>query len=367
MKHRNDGARADRRVKSKRFPATIFVITFIIMALLTTVQNRILSGFLDYAAVPPIYFAVMAAHWIIVSAAFTVLTRWQIVKAYDRPMKRLAKATRDVAGGDFSVYVRPAHTAERADYLDIMIEDFNKMVAELGSIETLKTEFFSNVSHEIKTPLAVIQNHAELLQSNGITDEQRKEYADAIIRSVKKLSGLIANILKLNRLEQQKIKSASNRYDLCAQLSECALQFESVWERKGINFEFEAEDKAAIEADESLLELVWSNLISNALKFTGSGGTVRFSQTSERDAVAVVVSDTGCGMSEETLKHVFDKFYQGDDSRASEGNGLGLALSLRIIQLSDGEITAKSKPGEGSEFTVRLPVGRGENERGGGS
>ena len=105
----------------------------------------------------------MAVYWIMVSAAFTLFTRRQIRKNYDRPMQKLAKAARDVAGGDFSVYVRPLHTADKADYMDIMTEDFNKMVAELGSIETLKTEFLSNVSHEIKTPLSILQNQAELL------------------------------------------------------------------------------------------------------------------------------------------------------------------------------------------------------------
>ena len=353
----------DSRVKTKRFPLAVFIITFIVMAVLTTVQNRILSEFIDYTAVPLRHFVVMAAHWVMVSAAFTVLTRWQIVRTYDQPMQRLAKATKEVAGGDFSVYVRPLHTADKADYLDVMVEDFNKMVAELGSIETLKTEFFSNVSHEIKTPLAVVQNFAELLQKDNLTDEQRKEYAVGIIQSTKKLSGLITNILKINRLEQQNIQPILERYDLCAQLSECALQFENLWDEKEIDFEADLEDCATIVADESLLELVWNNLISNALKFTAKGGTVTLTQISTADEIVVTVSDTGYGMNEETLKHIFDKFYQGDISHSTEGNGLGLALCLRILQLSGGTITAKSILSEGSVFTVRLPIKYDETER----
>jgi len=350
-----------KNTAAKYFPLKIFIITFLIMAAMTTVQNFIMGAHIDYASITPASVGVLVFFWIVLSASFTFLTRWQIRSNYDQPMQRLAKATKAVAGGDFSIYVRPAHTAEKADYLDIMIEDFNKMVAELGSIETLKTEFFSNVSHEIKTPLSVIQNYAELLQSECLPNERRMEYAMAIMQYTKKLSGLITNILKLNRLEQQQILPTPESYDLCAQLGGCALQFEDIWEKKGIIFEAELEDCAAITADESLLGLVWNNLLSNAIKFTGKGGSVTLTQTSAADEIIVTVADTGCGMDEETLKHIYDKFYQGDTSHATEGNGLGLSLSLRVLQLTGGSISVKSALGEGTAFTVRLPVGHTGN------
>ena len=348
----------NNRTKAKYFPVTIFILTFIVMATLSTIQNYILGAHIDYSSIPPLSIAITVLYWIAISTAFTLYTRWQINKNYDQPMLKLAKAAKAVACGDFSVYVRPLHTTDKSDYLDIMIEDFNKMVAELGSIETLKTEFFSNVSHEIKTPLAVVQNYAELLQSNHLTDEQRKEYASAIIQSTKKLSGLITNILKMNRLGQQEIQPAPERYDLCVQLSKCALQFENVWGKKEITFEADLEERAMIVADESLLELVWDNLLSNAIKFTEKGGTVTLTQISTPDEVIISVSDTGCGMSEQTLKHIFDKFYQGDPSRATEGNGLGLSLALRALQLSGSTITVKSVLEKGSEFTVHIPIAK---------
>ncbi|MGN1166461.1 MAG: sensor histidine kinase, partial [Lachnospiraceae bacterium] len=257
--------------------------------------------------------------------------------------------------GDFSVFVPTINTPDKWDYLDIMIMDFNKMVEELGSIETLKTDFFSNVSHEFKTPLAVIYNNAQLLDRKDISEENRKEYTQNILKASKRLSDLLMNMLKLNKLEKQTIQPAPEKYDLCRQLCECALQFEDMWENKDIEFEADIEEKVMIVADAGLLEIVWTNLLSNAMKFTPSGGSVTLRQVSDDDSVTVIVEDTGCGMDETTVKHIYDKFYQGDSSHSTEGNGLGLALVKRILQLSEGTISVESTVGKGTIFTVKLP------------
>ena len=303
-------------------------------------------------------------YWVLVSLGMTLLIRHLMKNTFEKPVQELAAATRKVAEGDFSVYVPPIHTADKLDYLDVMILDFNKMVGELGSIETLKTDFFSNVSHEIKTPLAVIQNTAQLLRDESLPPEQRAEYVDTIEKYARRLNDLIGNILRLNKLEKQTIQPKPEPYDLCAQLAQCALLFEERWEEKNIEFEADIEDQCTIQADGSLLELVWNNLLSNAFKFTEPGGTVTLRQTSTADGVEVSVSDTGCGMDEETIKHIFDKFYQGDTSHATEGNGLGLALVLRILRMMGGSISVTSAPGEGSTFTVRLPVRARQGEQG---
>lgn len=246
--------------------------------------------------------------------------------------------------------------ADKLDYLDIMIMDFNKMVEELGSIETLKTDFISNVSHEMKTPIAIMKNYAELLQADSIENKQRKEYAESIENAATGLSDLIGNILKLNKLENQKITPQAEDYDICRQLCDCILQFEDAWDGKGIELEAELDDSAMVRADASLMELVWNNLLSNAIKFTEPGGSITVRQTSDENYIRVSVSDTGCGMSQESMKHIFDKFYQGDTSHSREGNGLGLALAKRVLELMDGDIQIFSEEGKGSTFTVTLPV-----------
>ena len=353
----------ERRKKGKktRFPVSLFFIHFGFLLLMSGLHSGliVLMGTLKWN--DTVQSIVPIVYWASVAFGLTMYTRYRMKQTYDEPMQMLAEATARVAAGDFSIYLPAIHTADRYDYLDTMFLNFNKMVAELGSIETLKTDFFSNVSHEIKTPIAVIQNSAQLLQKGNLSEDEQRRCMDTIVHTTHKLSDLITNLLKLNKLEKQTIQAVPEEYDLCEQLCECALGFEAQWEKKNIEFIAEMEDSAVIRADASLMELVWNNLISNALKFTESGGTVILRQTSEKNQAIVEISDTGCGMNDETLRHMFDKFYQGDTSHSTEGNGLGLALVLRFLQINDCTVAADSKWGKGTKFTVTIPL-RGELE-----
>lgn len=346
----------DSRVKARHFTWLEYALTYFILLTLSAGQAMIYAQYMRADSMPAEYIWGMLGYWALVAAAFCLVTARQKFRAYDRPMRKLSQAAKQVAGGDFSVWLEPAHTADKLDYVDVMFEDFNKMVEELGSIETLKNDFIANVSHEIKTPLSVIQSYAMALQKEDLPQERRREYADTIITASKNLTALVTNILKLNKLENQEIIPAAEPFDLCRQLSDCALVFENAWEEKGVQFAADMEDHVMIRADASMLEIVWHNLLSNALKFTEPGGKITLTQVSDEASVTVSISDTGCGMDEETMKHIFDKFYQGDTSRSGEGNGLGLALSLRVIELAGGSISVKSEPGEGTTFTVKLKV-----------
>ena len=344
----------ESEIRTSRFPPSLFFVYLVTLFLMSGIHIGLLVGMSRLGWHEAVQTAVALLYWAAVAVGLTLFTRSQVQRVYEEPMLKLAQATKKVAEGDFSVYIAPLHTIEKMDYLDKMIVDFNTMVEELGSIETLKTDFFSNVSHEIKTPIASIRGNAELLRLDKLTEKQR-EHADAIYWSSERLADLVGNILKLNKLENQAIAPVAETYDLCGQLAQCAVTYEPAWERRGLDFEASMEDHAEISADPALMELVWNNLLSNAVKFTEPGGTIALTQRTEGDAIRVSVQDSGCGMTEETKKHIFEKFYQGDPSHSMAGNGLGLALVWKVLQLNDFRIEVESEPGKGSTFTVVIP------------
>ena len=271
-----------------------------------------------------------------------------------RPVKRIVSAAEQIMKGDFSVRIPSLRSADKMSGFDVIADYFNQMAEELSGTETLRTDFIANVFHELKTPLAVIQNYGTLLQQPSLSEEKRQEYAKAITNTSRRLANLITNILKMNKLENQQIYPKAETYELGEQLCECLLAFESAWEEKDLEIETDVEEEVLVDTDAELLSLVWNNLFSNAVKFTEPGGTISLSLKAEGEFAIVRVSDTGCGISSEVGKHIFEKFYQGDTSHAAQGNGLGLALVKRVIDIVGGDISVSSEVGKGSTFTVKL-------------
>lgn len=277
--------------------------------------------------------------------------RWFMV---DKPVRRIVAAAEKVMQGDFSIRIQPSRGFGEQDGFDVIIDCLNRMAKELSGIETLRTDFISHVSHELKTPLAVIQNYAAMLRQPALPEDRRQEYAQTVMDASKRLAGLVTDILKLNKLENQQIYPAQDVFDVGEQLCECLLAFEDVWEEKGIEVDAALAQNVRIRSDRALLSLVWNNLLSNAFKFTPPGGRVSVSLTAGDTLAVIEVRDTGCGIRPEVGAHIFEKFYQGDTSHAAQGNGLGLALVKRVVDIVGGDISVSSEVGAGSRFTIKV-------------
>ena len=291
---------------------------------------------------------------ILLSVLFTVIDAIRRKFTTERITKRIAEAAKRVVQGDFSVRISSVNLFGADEKFNEIIDCFNTMAEELAGVETLRTDFIANVSHEMKKPLSVMQNYGTLLQAPDLDDKRRIEYAKGVADGSRRLADMMMNILKLNRLEKQQIYPKTEEYDLGEQICECLLGYETVWEKKNIEIETEIEEEIKVNTDRELLSLVWNNLFSNAFKFTPEGGKVSvFLEATEHHAI-VRVKDTGCGMTPDVGAHIFEKFYQGDTSHATQGNGLGLALVKRVVDIMQGEISVESALGKGSTFTVKF-------------
>ena len=222
----------------------------------------------------------------------------------------------------------------------------------------MKNDFISNVSHEIKTPLAVIQNYAKALTNKNLDEETKEKYLNSLQNACKKLSDLITNILKLNKLENQRLKIDLKQFNLSESITNQILNYETLIENKNIELECNIEEDINIISEETYLEIIWSNLISNAIKFTDNNGKIFISLIKINNEIIFKIKDTGCGIDSETGKNIFEKFYQGDTSHSKEGNGLGLALVKKVIDILGGQIQVESEKGIGTTFTVKL---KGDN------
>ncbi|MDR3051918.1 MAG: HAMP domain-containing histidine kinase [Oscillospiraceae bacterium] len=264
----------------------------------------------------------------------------------------LMDALSRIAQGDFSVLIEP----DDSDVHNDLISAINDMAKNLGTLETMRQDFISNVSHEIQSPLTSIGGFAKLLKDEALPPGQRQRYAGIIEAESKRLSSLSDNLLKLSTLENNKMPLTKTGYRLDKQLETVALTLEPQWAAKHISLEADL-CRCAVHGDADLLSQAWINLLHNAIKFTPEGGKISVSLAEENGAAVVKIADTGIGIAPDEQMHIFERFYKVDKARdrALGGNGLGLSLVKKIVELHGGSISVESEPGKGTVLEISLP------------
>ncbi len=330
------------------FSALVFLILLLTMGLtglITVLVSE--SNFID---APPKELTLLL--FAVISIIVGTILSHTVGKRPLNVIREIDDATKEVVKGNFTVRLNEDIVAEE---LHSMAHNFNTMVRELSNTEILRKDFIENVSHEFQTPLSAIEGYAALLQNQSLTTQKRQEYAARILVNARRLSDLSGNILLLSRLEHQELEIQKETYALDEQIREAILLFETKWTQKELCLEV---DLSAIryKGNKELLMQVWQNLIGNAVKFVSQKGEIRITLRIEKNNVIVTVADNGIGMSEAVQKRIYEKFYQADTSRTGIGNGLGLALAKRIVDLHNGTLTVASAEGKGTMFTVTLPL-----------
>jgi signal transduction histidine kinase len=287
---------------------------------------------------------------VIISLLVGIFVTVFLSRSFFDPIKKLRYAMAEVAGGDYTVQLDTKSTAP--EIRDIYA-GFNLMTQELRSTEILQSDFVSNVSHEIKTPINAIEGYATLLQGCESLTEEQQAYVEKIIFSTQRLSSLTGSILLLSKLENQQIPTGQTTFSLDEQIRQTIVAMEPAWSQKDLELDVEM-DSIGYFGNEALMRHVWSNLLSNAIKFSPDGGTIRITLTQRQNQITFKIRDYGSGISEAAMQHIFSRFYQADSSHKQEGNGLGLALVDKILGLENGQIQAENCPDGGCEFTVTL-------------
>jgi len=267
-----------------------------------------------------------------------------------RPLNTLIQAIHAVSEGDFNTKIYLEHPQEFKE----LSRCFNQMTEELAGIEMLRSDFINNFSHEFKTPIASILGFAKMLKKGNLTPEEQRDYLDIIIEESKRLTELSANVLNLSKIESMSLLTDFSSFNIGEQIRECVVLLESKWGKKEISFNLNLKE-LLFNGNEQLLKQVWMNLIDNAIKFSPAKSEIMLLLDTDKDSIKVIVKDFGIGIDKTAQHSIFDKFYQGDTSHSSEGNGLGLPLVKKIVELHHGAITVKSQPGRGSSFIVTLP------------
>jgi signal transduction histidine kinase len=268
-----------------------------------------------------------------------------------REIRTLSEAIQQVAHGDYDTQI----DCNQKSQMTPIYEDFNKMCAELASVQILRNDFINSYSHEFKTPIASINGFSSLMLEKKLPDSERRQYLEIIEQESARLANLASNTILLSRISSQQIVSDMEQYDLSEQIRQCSIILSKLWLEKKIEFSGEFSEVQYL-GNKELMQHLWLNLLGNSIKFTPIGGEISVTVSSNAQQLSVSFADTGEGIDEETRQHLFEPYYQGDSSRASQGLGLGLAIAKRIVELCGGAITVTSELSVGSNFIVTLPL-----------
>ncbi|WP_205621616.1 HAMP domain-containing sensor histidine kinase [Paenibacillus sanguinis] len=339
------------RIKNKLTISQIFALIMGVIITASMALTYLIIYVLLRVTESPLTGVITSSMFIaIVSIVVGTLISSYVSKKMLRPILKINDAAKKVAKGDFTVRLEEASIANE---IREIAENFNLMLRELSNTETLRNDFVSNVSHEFKTPLSVIEGYAMLLQDETLTKEEERKYVKTILDNTGRLTELTQSILSLSQIENQEIVLQKERFQLDEQIRRVLLTFESIWESKNLTIDLNM-DEVYIYGSQSLLARVWSNLIDNAIKFSEQNGTLSIECHEEGDHIVVIVKDTGIGMDEVVMKHAFDKFYQGERSHHVKGSGLGLTLVHRIVTLCGGKVSLRSEKGKGTAVIIKL-------------
>jgi len=312
----------------------------------------------------PITIAVAVVMCLIV-CAFTMIiggiVLWHGAQFVTNPIIKISKGVQKVADGDFSVQLslkkrsRKAKKGFYTDEIDELVNNFNKMTRELHGMDYMRKDFMSNVSHEIKTPVAAITGFSEILLDGGLEESEQKEYLTYLNQESLRLSRLCENMLHMSRLDNQSIVDKQQEVAVDEQLRRCIIMLGEKWSDKNINFELKLE-KCSILSNYDLLYQIWTNLIDNAIKYSRKESSIWITTEIKKDYLKVIIRDEGVGISAKKQSKIYNKFYQCEESHKKLGSGLGLSIVLRIVELLQGTISCDSEEGKGTAMTVRLPV-----------
>ena len=341
-----------RRERKKGFILSNINIFFTILVLLEFIVTIGFASFVQWVLEHILQITISTTTFLLLAGAFMGgALAFLVNRIFFHPIQKLSKGMNDVADGDFSVKLS---TNSPINEVKELYESFDLMVQELSATEILQTDFVSNVSHEIKTPVNAIEGYAMLLQGCQQASEEEEEYVNKILFNTKRLSTLVGNVLLLSKIDNQAIQKNEKKFRLDEQIRQSIMQLETRWTEKEIEFDVDL-DRVEFKGNATLLIHVWDNLIGNAIKFDPMGGTIKIRLTEANGTIKFVIEDNGTGIEEEALKHIFDKFYQADSSHKQEGNGVGLALVQRILDINQGTILAENLTDKGCRFTVELP------------